>query len=103
MVEASKCMFFSLLEEADDDLDRAILQPQEDHRAHATENRRRCSRTKTSSGSPCSLAEAATELPSSHFETEIEVIRSCSETITPSSELLECVVSGDCHSNSCYP
>ena len=64
-----------LLEETNDDLDRA-LQPHEDHRTQATGNGSRCSCAETSSKSPCPLTEAATEIPCSHFETEIEVIRS---------------------------
>ena len=36
-------MFFNLLGDANDDLDRAILQPHENHRAHATGNVSRCS------------------------------------------------------------
>ena len=81
----AKCMFSKLLEETNDDLDRA-LQPQEEHRARATGNGSRCSRAETSSESPCTSTEAVTVMPCSHFETEIEVIRSCSETISPSRE-----------------
>ena len=79
MLEATKSMFSKLLEETNDDLDRA-LQPQEDHRAQATGNGSRCSPAETSSDSPRPHSEVATEIPCSHFETEIEVIRSCSET-----------------------
>ena len=43
MLEAAKCMFSKLLEETNDDLDRA-LQPQETNRAQATGNGSRCSR-----------------------------------------------------------
>ena len=39
------------------------------HRAQATGNGSRCFRTETSSGSLCPPAEAATEIPCSHFET----------------------------------
>ena len=63
MVEAANCMFFKLLEEENDDLDRA-LQPQEDRNAQATGNRSRCSRTETSSGSLCPPTKATTEIPS---------------------------------------
>ena len=90
-------MLFNLLEEANDDLDRAILQPQGDHRARAAENRSRCSRTKTSSGRPCSLREAATENSCSHPETENEVLRSSSKTISPSHGPLEHVADDDFH------
>ena len=45
----------------------------------------------------CPPTEAATEIHHSYFETEIEVIRSCSETISPSREPLEYVASGDYH------
>ena len=95
MVEAAKCMFLKLLEEANDDLDRATLQPHEDHRAHATVNISRCFRTKTPSGSPCSSTESATERSCSDPETENEVLRSSSETISPSHGPLDYVVDGD--------
>ena len=95
MVEAAKCMFFNLLGDANDDLDRAILQPHENHRAHATGNVSRCSRTKPSSGSPCSPTESATEKSCFHPETENEVLRASSETISPSHGPLEHVVDGD--------
>ena len=97
MVEAAKCMFFKLLEGANDDLDRAILQPQEDHRAHATGNGSRCSHTKTSSESLCSLTEAATQIPHSHLETENEVLCSGSETMSLSHVPLDHVAEGDFH------
>ena len=84
------------LEETNDDLDRA-LQPQEDRRAQRTGNGSRCSRTETSSRSLCPPTKAATETPCSHSETENEVIRSCSETISPSREPLEYVAAGDYH------
>ena len=97
-------MFIKLLEQTNNDLDCA-LQPQEDRRAQATANRSSCSRTETSSGSPCPPTKAATETPCAHFETENEVIRSNSATISPSRGPLEYVVDGDYHitSNSCYP
>ena len=81
-------MFFNLLGDANDDLDRATVQPHENHRAHATVNVSRCSRTKTSSGSPDRKS-------CFHPETENEVLRASSETISPSHGPLEHVVDGD--------
>ena len=95
MVEAAKCMFLILLGEANDDSDRAILQPHEDHRAHTTRSISRCFRTKTPSGSPCSPTEAATAKSCSRPETENEVLRSRSETNSPSHVPLEHVTDGD--------
>ena len=97
MVEAAKCMFLKMVEEANDDLGRAIPQPQEDHRVHATGKRNRCCRTKTSSGSPCPPLEAATRIPCSHLDTENEVLHSSSKTISPSHGPLKHVAEGDFH------
>ena len=43
------------------------------------------------------LRRQRTEIPCSHFGTENEVIRSCSETISPSRGPLEYVADGDYH------
>ena len=58
MLETAKNMFSKLLQETNDDLDRA-LQPQEDQRAQATGNGSRCSRAETSNKRPHPLTEAA--------------------------------------------
>ena len=96
MLEAAKSIFSKLLEETNDDLDRA-QQPQEDQRAQATGNESRCSRHETSSKCRYPPTMTASEIPYSHFETEIEVNRSCSETISPSRVPLKYVASGDYH------
>ena len=92
MLEAAKSMFSKLLEETNDDLDRA-LQPQEDHRAQANGNESRCSRAETSSKSPCPPTEAVTEIPCSHFETNRSDPFLLRERIIPSREPLELVLS----------
>ena len=54
--------------------------------SQATVNGSRCSRTETSSRSPRPPTKAATKIPCSRSETENDVIRCCSETISPSRE-----------------
>ena len=66
----------------------------------ATENRSRCSRTRTSSESPCSLKQAATKKTLFSAETGNEVLRSCFETISPSHGPLEHVADDDFTNNS---
>ena len=95
MVEAAKCMFFKLLGEASDDLDRAILQPQEDHRAHATRIEAVVLAPRHRAEVLVLLTEAATEKPCSRPETENEVLRSSSETNSPSHGPLEHVAGRD--------
>ena len=89
MLEAAKSMFSKLLEETNDDLDRA-LQPSQ-------RERKLLFSCRDMSEIPCPPTEAATEIPCSHCETEKEVIRFCSETISPSREPLEYVASGNYH------
>ena len=94
MLEAAKNMLSELLEETNDDLDRA-LQPQEDQQPLGTEAAVLVPRHRAKV--IIFLRRQRLKIHCSHSETEVEVIRSCSETISPSREPLEYVASVDYH------
>ena len=92
MAEAAKCMSSKLLEETNDDLDRA-LQPQEDHRAQASGIGSRCSRTEASSRSPCLSSYSRSTL----FTSPVSLGHVLSERKHTNAQALAQVSTKQCH------
>ena len=95
MVEAAKCMFLKLLEKRTMTRIARYYSRTKTIVPTTTRSISRCFRTKTPSGSPCSPTEAATAKSCSRPETENEVLRSRSETNSPSHVPLEHATDGD--------